>query len=258
MTASGDNRRHSSLAQHRRHRKTLTPPLLAQLNPEPHLDWRKKRVPDMLWLSAMVDVHVGDWQATHRALDALDPFVPAGEPLWMDGRLTSFSLVPLAARPAARRALREAAPEALVPELGQALSFFRDCPAGWLYEDWAFEADHDADAGLAYLRARMAELEYSRSKHSSLVRMVALGRSMRHGKLAFSAGLEVIPLMRRYPHLEPAEADRVEQFSRMTYDMQALHADQQRFAPLRDRWCRSFWQECARLARRDAHLTGAA
>jgi hypothetical protein len=87
----------------------------------------------------------------------------------MDGRLTTFSLVPVSARPAARRALREAAPEALVPELGQALSFFDDCPAAWLYEDWGFEVDHDPAAGLAYLRARMAALEYSRSKHSSLV-----------------------------------------------------------------------------------------
>ena len=117
----------------------------------------------MLWLSAMVDVYTGDWQATHRALDALHPFVPAGEALWMDGRLTTFSLVPVSARPAARRALREAAPEALVPELGQALSFFDDCPAAWLYEDWGFEVDHDPAAGLAYLRARMAALEYSRS-----------------------------------------------------------------------------------------------
>ena len=81
---------------------------------------------------------------------------------------------------------------------------------------------------------------------------------MHYGKLALSADLEVIPLMRHYPYLEPAEADRVEQFSRITYDMQALHADEQRFGALRDRWCRSFWQECASLARREAQPKGAA
>jgi hypothetical protein len=218
-----------------------------QANP----DWRKKRVPDMLWLSAMVDVHAGDWQATHRALDALDPFVPAGEAFWLDGRLTTFSLVPAAARPAARRAIQESAPESLIPELGQALSFFADCPAAWLFEDWPFEVDHDPAAGLAFLRARMADLEYSRDKHSVRVRMVALGRSFHHGKLFLTANLDVIPLLSRYPNLEPEEAGRVEQFSRMTYDMQVAHADEDRFGALRDGWCRSFWQECGCLARRD-------
>jgi hypothetical protein len=258
MSDSREERRHSSLGEHQRDRKTLTPPLMDSLNLEPHVDWRKKRVPDMLWLSTMVDVHAGDWQAAHRALDALDPFVAAGESFWMDGRLSTFDLVAPDARPAARRALRRAAPEALVPELGQALSFFPDCPAAWLYEDWAFEVDHDPQVGLAYLRERMAELEYSRSKHSTQVRMVALGRSMYHGRLYLSSKLEVVLLLGRYPNLGPAEAARVEQFSRMTYDIQTLHADQERFGAMRDAWCRSFWQECARLVRRDKPTVGTA
>jgi hypothetical protein len=245
----GSDRRHSSLAQHQRHRKTLTPPLMQLPNVESYPDWRKRRVPDMLWLSTMVDVHASDWQAAHRALDALDDFVPGGETLWMDGRLSTFSLIPEAARPAARQALRQAAPEALVPDLGQALSFFEDCPGAWLFEDWALEVNHDGPVGLAYLRARMADLEYSRSKHACLVRMVALGRAMYKGKLALSSGLEVIPLMGRYPNLDPEDAARVEQFSRMTYDMQAMNLDEERFAPIRDRWCKTFWRGCERLAR---------
>lgn len=251
MSSADRERRHSSLGEHRQHRKTLTPPLMALGNVQAYPDWRKKRVPDMLWLSAMVDFHAGDWQASHRALDVIDPFVPAGEKLWMDGRLTAFSLVPAASRPAARRALAEAAPESLIPELGQALSFFPNCPAAWLFEDWAFEVDHDPVAGLAYLRARMADLEYSRGQHSVQVRMVALGRSFHHGKIFLPANLDVVPLLGRYPNLEPEEAGRVEQFSRMTYDMQAAHADEERFGALRDRWCRAFWHDCGLLARSD-------
>ncbi|MDX6610431.1 MAG: hypothetical protein QOF85_2356 [Solirubrobacterales bacterium] len=245
----GADRRHSSLAQHQRHRKTLTPPLMQLPNVQSYPDWRKRRVPDMLWLSAMVDVHAGDWQAAHRALDALDAFIPRGESLWMDGRLSTFGLVPEAAHPSARRALREAASETLVPQLGQALSFFEDCPGAWLFEDWAFETEFDPSAGLAYLRSRMAALEYSRSKHASLVRMIALGRAMYRGKLALPSNLDVIPLMGRYPNLDSDEAQRVEQFSRMTYDMQAMNLDEERFAPVRDRWCKSFWTGCAQLAR---------
>lgn len=247
--SSQAQRRHSSLAQHQQHRKTLTPPLMQVPNLYAYPDWRKRRVPDMLWLSAMVDAHAGDWQASHRALDSLDDFVPSGEAFWMDGRLSTFTLIPEVARPAARRALREAAPEALVPDLGQALSFFADCPGAWLFEDWAAQTEHDADAGLAYLRERMAELEYTRSEHACLVRMVALGRAMYKGKLALSSKLEVIPLLGRYPRLGREDRARVEQFSRMTYDMQAMNADEERFAVARDRWCRGFWRRCAQLAR---------
>lgn len=247
--SSPARRRHSSLAQHQRYRKTLTPPLMQVPNLRAYPDWRKRRVPDMLWLSAMVDAHAGDWQASHRALDSLDDFVPRGEDFWMDGRLSAFTLVPEAARPAARRALREAAPEALVPDLGQTLSFFENCPGAWLFEDWAAETEQDVTAGLDYLRMRMAELEYSRGKHACLVRMVALGRAMKHGKLALSRNLEVIPLLGQYPHLGRDDRARVEQFSRMTYDMQAMNADEKRFATARDRWCRVFWRRCAELAR---------
>lgn len=251
--SSPDQRRHSSLAQHQRHRKTLTPPLMQVPNLRAYPDWRKRRVPDMLWLSAMVDTHAGDWQASHRALDSLDDFVPSGEAFWIDGRLSTFTLVPEAARPAARRALREAAPEALISDLGQALSFFDDCPGAWIFEEWAEETEQDVSGGLAYLRSRMAELESSRGEHACLVRMVALGRAMKHGKLALTANLSVIPLLGRYPHLGSEDRARVEQFSRMTYDMQAMNADEQRFASARDRWCRIFWRRCAELARAD-HL----
>lgn len=243
-------RRHSSIAQHQQHRKTLTPPLLQLDNVRPHPDWRKKRVPDMLWLSGMVDVHAGDWQATHRALDVLDEFVPEGEHgVWIDGRISTFSLVPRRSRGAARRAIQAYAPEALIPEVGQALSFFPNCPAAWLFEDWAFEVDHDATAGMAYLRGRMADLDCTRSKHAQLVRMVALGRSMAHGKLRLPSGLDVIPLMQKYPNLDDADARRVEQFCRMTYDMQAMVQDDERFAGVRDKWCQVFWRGCDRLAR---------
>jgi hypothetical protein len=79
---SPTQRRHSSLAQHQRHRKTLTPPLMQLPNLHAYPDWRKRRVPDMLWLSAMVDAYAGDWQASHRILDSLDDFVPRGEDFW--------------------------------------------------------------------------------------------------------------------------------------------------------------------------------
>lgn len=92
---------------------TLTPPLMQVPNLHAYPDWRKQRVPDMLWLSARVDAHAGNWQASHRALDPSTTSSRAARPSGMDGRLSTFTLITEAARPAARRALRKPAPEAL-------------------------------------------------------------------------------------------------------------------------------------------------
>jgi hypothetical protein len=242
-------RRTSSLKEHRRHKKKLTPPFLALTDAQSFSDWRKRRVPDMLWLSAMLEDHGADYRPVGRAMDALDPFVPPGGWLWMDGRLSFFELIPESRRPAARRALTAAAPEALIPELGQALSLFPDCPGAWLFEDWAWQQDHDFPTAVSYLRARMQALEYSKSKHSVHVRMLALGRTMAHGKLALSSSLTVTPLLKRYPRVNAEEAERVEQFSRMTFDMHADQLDEQWIGGVGERWAKTFWAECGKLAR---------
>jgi hypothetical protein len=124
-------RNSSRLDEHQRHRKVLTPPLLNFPNMTP-FDWRLRQ-PDMLLMAALLDSYPGDWRVVD-ALEALDDFVPKGEPRIIDGRLTQLEIVPRRMRPAARRALIARDPAVLPDELGHALSLFEDCPGSWIYE----------------------------------------------------------------------------------------------------------------------------
>lgn len=213
------------------------------------VDWKKRRVPDMLWLSAMADEHENDRRAVDRALDVLDEFAPGGSESILDGRLSHFELIPPRVRGAARRELAAREPEALIPALGHAVAFFDDCPIGWLYEDWALDHDLDFETGVSYLRSRLAALELSRSEHAVLVRMISLNRYFAHDKIFLFAGMSVVPLLSRYPYVSVDEAAHVEQWSKLTFDMLAARGDEGPGGALAERWCRDFWRQTGELAR---------
>jgi len=242
--AMGRTRRASRLREHRRQRKTLTPPLL-DLGGAPirALNWRQTQ-PDMLWLAALLIEFEADWRRVD-CLEAIDPFVPKWRKHIVDGRLTSFELIPQRRRPAARRALWDREPEALPEALGHALAFFPDCPGAWLYEEWAEERDHDAPAGLAYLRRLLTETTDSRSVFSEHARMLAFGRQLAHRKIFLPASFDVDPFTRYPGGTTQEEGARVRQFCRMTFDT-SLMADGDE---AREQWARRFWRECGRLAR---------
>jgi hypothetical protein len=237
-------RRSSSLSQHRRQKKTLTPPLLATTGPFVDTDWRG-RLPNMLWLAALLVEHPGNWRVVD-ALDAVDPFV--GPQLEIaDGRLTGFEQVPTRARSAARRAIMEMDPRALPGDLGHAFALFDDCPGRWLYEDWAFHNEHDRARGIAYLRRLIVELADSRSESAAHVRMLSLGRYLQKGRLYFTEDTaESADVLSRYPTgCTDEERDRARQFARTTYDM-IVHTGAR---DDEERWGKAFWQQTARLAR---------
>jgi hypothetical protein len=235
--------KHSSLQDHRRHRKTLTPPMLGLPNMK-SFDWRL-REPDMLWLASQLLEHPGDWRVVDRALDVVDSFAPKpeAEQNIIDGRLTTFEFVPVESRRAAREALIAAAPEALPEGLGHALSLFDAVPGMWLYEEARGESD--PEAGLDYLRTLLAQLADSRSVFAVHARMLSLGRYFAHGLIAFAPGLSTVPLLARYPgDLSEDEKRQVRQFCKLNYDMvvNAFGSDAERA------WGEAFWRRCGQLA----------
>jgi hypothetical protein len=238
------NRRSSSLSAHKRQRKTLTPPLMRLPNLKP-LDW-PLREPNMLWLASLCHNHPGDWRAIERALEPLDEFVPEPETSVIDGRLTSFQLVPPDDRAAAREAALGSAAGLFGAPLGHSLMLFDDFPAGWLFEDWAAANPHDIGVGLRYLRTLLAEMVDSRSVFSAHVRMLSLGRYLAHGKVFFSETVKSVEVLGRYPTQVTAdEAIPARQIAKVLYDsVLTAHEGEHEVE-----WGRRFWRECARLAR---------
>jgi len=256
-------RRSSGLSDHQRNKKVLTPPFL-QLDRLRQISWAHDGLPDFLWLQA-VRHETGSLPAANDALDVLDQFVPAppakpnkpesqrdpAEPPephpneYLDGRISNFSLVPEKRRAEARGTLSEKAPWALPAGLGHGLALYPDCPAAWLYENWAAENRADPEIGISYLKALVAPLIDPRGRPSSQVRMIPVARAFKHGKLFLAQGMEVVELLPKYPTgLTEDEQLHVEQWNRTTWNIQLMTSDRS----VADPWVRHFWRQNWRVS----------
>jgi hypothetical protein len=219
--------------------------------------WQHERLPDFLWLQAVRE-ETGDLSTANEALDILDRYVPeppddlpnlgegrpSGEPVprpidHLDGRLSSFSLVPEAQRSSASEALSAQATWALPEALGHALAMYPDCPAAWLYERWARTHRADPEIGLPYLRRLVAAIYDPRGRPSSQLRMIPVARMFAHDKLHLRQGMEIIDLLPRYPTGLDTEGQlRVEQWARTASLAFAAMED----TTVADRWVAYFWR----------------
>jgi len=199
-------------------------------------------LPDLLWIAAMFDAP-RKWTAAYEALDVIDRFVPYDEmdgKSIVDGRISSFSLVPESSRKAAAAALGEETPWALPDALGHALLLYPECPAGWLYELWRDGNRIDPEAGLVYMKYLLRQYGDRESVESTRLRMVPLNRLLKHQKLHFMDTVETAKLLPEYPDgLSEDERRRVEAMTRAAYNGfigRSLASD-----PERASWARHFW-----------------
>ncbi len=268
----------SGLSDHQRDRKTLTPPLL-QLPNLKQTSWPQDSMPDFLWLASLdrdlppkaiheaLDVldefmptvpdeteaeTMEDAGASARDVDADSQITAdAGDgsgdedaglhPVdFLDGRLSTLALLPEERRADARAALRERAPWALPDQLGHALALYPECPAGWLYEDWSQDHAADPEIGLPYLKGLVGPIIPSRVVASTRLRLLALSRWGKHGRLSISNDLELVNLLPRYPsQLDEDDQRKVEGFARAGWNALAPETP----SPLADGWIEYFWRQ---------------
>jgi hypothetical protein len=153
-------------------------------------------LPDFLWIALLLGRRC-DWQAVNSALDVLDRYVPAGKRV-LDGRISSFALVPEDRRGEAREAVFREARHAVPSAFGHALRLYPDCPALWLYEDRE-DLDGDPNVGLSLLRSLVLESADRSGAFSTRLRLIPIVRLAIHGQFSYQAGsgLENVP---KYPH----------------------------------------------------------
>jgi hypothetical protein len=241
-------RKNSSLAQHQRYKKTLTPPLLQFPNTEA-FNWRRRQA-DLLWLAALHYENPNDWRSLDNILEPLDDLVPDDENRILDGRLTSLSLIPEKMQEETVRQLELAGADYCPSGLGHALALFDDHPGAWLFKDWNENHSPDQGEGLEYLRSLMSETENSRSVFSVHLRILSLGRYMRHEKIGISRpDPETIEALKKYPHTDiEEEARHVRQFSKLTYDTMLMVATSDEEVAREEAWAEVFWKQCGVLA----------
>lgn len=233
-------RQTSGLKEHQQFKKTLMPPL-AKVNPT-YVRWNPDSLPEMLIIDAVVNQLGWEYapKVLHRAFDILDEFAvsDAGEILL--GDISSLRLIPENSRDNARLALiKEDVFDILLPEgLKHGLALYPQCPVFWLIAEWKENNTVDWEMGTQYLKDAVRRLWGSKDVYSTRCRMIPIARMMEHGKIHFSAEIETIQLLPKYPsELTEEQQALVESWSRVTFN--AFYA---LFDKNKSSWAPYFWR----------------
>jgi hypothetical protein len=206
--------------------------------------WHREMLPDFLWLAAMLGRRSA-WRAAYEPLDVLDEFVPDGRRI-LDGRLSSFALVPEDQRAAAREALQRRAPNGLPSDLGHMFALYPTCPARWLYEDWLEGHEPDTQRGLEVARSLVAEHTDKFGVRETRLRMAAISRHVTHRRIRHPGG-ELMDMVPKYPgRLTESDQRTVESMIRAMWG--ALFGMEVDEDPSVLDWPREFWTRNRELA----------
>jgi hypothetical protein len=208
------------------------------------VSWHRDMLPDFIWIGVMLGRR-SDWQAARRPLAVLDHYIPDEEKRVIDGRLSTFALVPNDRREEARDNLRREFPAALPSALGHALGLFPSCPARWLYEDWLAEHDPDLEVGVGLLRTYIVEHRDKAGVRSTRLRMAAIMRLAVSGRFRYTDD----PIMRKVPEYPSllGEADQRAVESVMRACWGSLSAVESVEDQSSGAWANDFWTRCRAL-----------
>lgn len=258
----GRQRQTSSLSQHRRTKKTLTPPLRSMPQPITDVMWAREQLPDLLWIVSLLALH-GERDGltlVKQTLDGLDTYLP--EPVvdsdglergpFLSGTLTSFESVPEDRRVAALAAMRgELIYEDAFPWLfTRAMSKYEGMPGGWLLAGWVgpelpiVAADEPGRLLGDAIEAAMN----GQSRVATLAKFMVISRYAKAGRLHFDLSMKpLLEAVARYPFgVTDEERSLVEPFIRSTFNALAGAPGDSQFEQ-RLTWAKNFWRSNWRL-----------
>lgn len=239
------NRNRSGLAQHKRDKTTLTPPLLTL--PELRLvEWLPTQFPDMLWACMHTAANGRDGlRLATRALERMQDAAARGDerPL-IDGRLTAFERLGADERNAVfTDLLGGGAYEDVFPEpFAHLLGMYPEAPGSWLIQPWRDRGiSIDPQIAQSVLDDVVTDCRTGYTDASTWAKAVVFGGLLMAGKLQFSSQVETIDLLPRYPMLSDEDNARVESFIRASFGAIANIGDDEDSEPEHRAWARRFW-----------------
>jgi len=229
----------SGLEKHKRHRKTLLPPL-AQLPVSP-VSWVKDLLPEVLWLDSVIASYDLRTSANilHATLDIVDTTVSADPSHVVTGLVSSFGLVPAEARSDLKKMLVTAGyfDYAFSREFLSMISNYPSCPMHWLVEDVEISS-HESNQGIEYAKEAVLRLFPSRATHASRCRMIPLARLAKHGKLVVTEqASEIVELLADYS--EEMDEERQKQAESVA---RAMFLSVQGMVSSQSTWPADFWR----------------
>lgn len=258
----------STLAQHRRQRKQLSPPLMSAAGDKLRaVPWIPDSLPDMLWLCAQMSL-----DSTHKglllcskALDLmqevideaiqeddgdLDPKRPIAT-----GTLTSFEGIPEELRPTILSKLQaQGGYEWTVPEdFANALAMYPSAPGSWLLEPWRMASNRiDPEGAQRFLAKVINDSRHGQDPVPTRAKAIVFRQFVTSGKLRFvgDVGKDVREALPRWPDkVTEQERLRIESFIRASWgSLNALWDEDDSGADSPGTaWAKEFWRANWRL-----------
>lgn len=244
-------RERSGLAQHKRAKTTLTPPLLTV--PQLMLvQWLPTQFPDMLWacFHTAANGRNGLHLAT-RAIERMQAVATGGEARpAIDGRLTVFEKLGEDERQSVLTDLLDGGVyEEVVPEpFAHLLGMYPGAPGSWLLQAWIDRGlSIDPEEAQSVLNDVIVDCSTGYTDASTWAKAVVFGGLVMAGKLRFNEDMEVVRLLSRYPMLTEDENAQVESFIRASFGAIANIDDEEDGEPVHQRWARRFWDSNWRI-----------
>jgi len=225
------------LSDHRRHKKTLLPPL-AQFQNFQLLDWEGFGIPEHLWLAYLMRNRTISEAAVlfNAACDIIDTCWPSDRNDVFLGYISDFGHVPLEKRANLREQLLadNEASAAFRDDFRVAMGLYPTGPAGWLGA-----TAESPQEGLALLRPLVTSLRQARSQPTIHARVLGLNRLFKHNRISIAPEIaargNLADGLASYPNTDEATTARVEQFARTTLNMMLMSQRQ-------PDWGREFWR----------------
>lgn len=190
----------SSIKKHKRLGKKLIPPL-GDLNISQFV-WDRDLIPEFLWIDGLTqkvginNVH----NKFYQFLDYIENYIE-DEQLYLLGFISDFDKVPETIRENVNRDNKKLIEEVLLEPIGDILSLYPHCPASWLIpEEWLKEQQLDKEGILNKLKDALLRLYKAKDDYCGYIRVLPLGRILKHGKLSVSREIEHFNLFRFYPN----------------------------------------------------------
>lgn len=261
MTKKGHNKKKryiTTLQQHKREGKRLTPPLMTLPNIK-LMYWLKDDFPDMLWL-VMLTVKYEDYGmvVARQIFDVFEEHLVAEygdlgaipKEVWVSGRLTSFDTVPEKLHQPILEALktRYLYESAFPKELDIILSKYDGAPGSWLWHRDAPEepyGDKDEENAEELLRQTI-EAGWSGNTQSSTWAKIGVTSAMfSSGRVRITKAIadDWSDLLPRYPHkLYEDERKRVESSMRAFYQGSLMRFGDESPNNFVE-WAKEFWRK---------------
>lgn len=239
--------RHTGLDQHKRDGSVLRTQLSTLRSRLDVSMWDRDWLPEFLWIAALSEDFSSDTvhRPYYRFMDVIDKYWPSNE-MPAFGLLSDFALLYDRADEIWTNH-EDILIELFHRTIGRILAFYPDNPASWLIRPELIERGGplDPNVELGKLRKLLMKLFPGRGGEVGHLRVLPLGRLLKHGSIKFPPDPQIIDVFPRYPHATTDDENKIVQ-SMTRALMNTILPTEKRYQS--KAWPKYFWRHNLNLA----------